>query len=115
MTLRAVLSIIAAEDLEIAEMDINTAFLHGDLIEEIYLQQPEGFIVAGKEHEVYRLHTSLYGLKQAPRTRNQKFNNFLIKFGLVASQSDPCVYYQPNGNDVIMVAIWVDDGLLASN
>ena len=75
------------------QIDVTTAFLQGELEEEIYLQQPEGFEVAGKENEVYRLHQSLYGLKQASRSWNQKFNDFLLKFGLVASQSDPCVYH----------------------
>jgi hypothetical protein len=62
-----VLGIVATMDLEIEQLDVKTAFLHGDLEEEIYMEQPEGFIVEGKEHQVCRLKKSFYGLKQAPR------------------------------------------------
>jgi hypothetical protein len=114
-SLRALLSIAAAEDLELLQMDVTTAFLHGDLEEELYLQQPDGFAVAGRESDVYRLHKSLYGLKQASRTWNQKFDKFLTTFGLTASPVDPCIYYFRDECEITIVAIWVDDGLLASN
>lgn len=114
-SLRAVLAIAGAEDLELLQMDVTTAFLHGELEEELYLHQPEGFAVKGRESEVYRLHKSLYGLKQASRTWNQKFDDFLTKFGLTASQADPCVYYLRDGPNITIVAIWVDDGLVASS
>ncbi len=114
-SLRAFLAIAATEDLELLQIDVTTAFLHGELEEELYLQQPEGFTVTGKESSVYRLHKSLYGLKQASRTWNQKFDDFLTRFGLTASLADPCVYYLREGCNITMVAIWVDDGLVASN
>jgi hypothetical protein len=65
--IRSVLSIVAAKELHLEQLDVKTAFLHGDLEEEIYMQQPEGFSVKGKEKLVGRLTKSLYGLKQAPR------------------------------------------------
>ena len=55
-----------ARDLELIKLDVKTAFLHGDLEEEIYMEQPKGFMVSGQEHLVCRLRKSLYGLKQAP-------------------------------------------------
>ncbi|KAL9273856.1 Retrovirus-related Pol polyprotein from transposon TNT 1-94-like protein, partial [Drosera capensis] len=66
-SIRTVLGLVAGLDLELEQLDVKTAFLHGDLEEEIYMVQPEGFEVKGKEHKVCRLRKSLYGLKQAPR------------------------------------------------
>ncbi len=64
-TLRVILSFIAANDLEMSQLDVKTAFLYGQLDEEIYLVQPEGFILSGQEDSVCHLHKCLYGLKQA--------------------------------------------------
>ena len=69
------LSIGAAEDLEIHQMDVKTAFLNGDLEEEIYMAQPEGFTEPGKEHLVCKLHKSLYSLKQSPRAWYHKIDS----------------------------------------
>ena len=88
-SLRTVLAIAAAKDLEMIQLDIKTAFLNGDLQEEIYMEQPEGFIIPGKETEVCKLLKSPYGLKQASRAWNQKFHAFIVKFGLTQSKADP--------------------------
>ena len=61
------LGLIASMNLEIEQLDVKTAFLHGDLEEEIYMEQPEGFIIKGKEHLLSRLKKSLYSIKQALR------------------------------------------------
>ena len=63
-------------------------FLHGDLDEEIYMQQPEGVVAPGKEHMVCKLNKSLYGLKQAPRQRYKKFDSFMCKSGFQRSEKD---------------------------
>ena len=65
-------------------MDIKTAFLNGDLDEEIYMLQPEGYIIPGKEHKVCKLNKSLYGLKQAPKQWNEKFDHALLKNGFLS-------------------------------
>ena len=66
-TVRVVLAMCATFDLHLEQLDVKTAFLHGELEEEIYMLQPEGFIETGKENLVCRLNKSLYGLKQVPR------------------------------------------------
>ncbi|RVW24726.1 Retrovirus-related Pol polyprotein from transposon TNT 1-94 [Vitis vinifera] len=71
----------ASMNLEIEQLDVKTAFLHGDLEEEIYMEQPEGFTIKGKEHLVCRLKKSLYGLKQAPRQWYKKFDSFMVEHG----------------------------------
>ena len=73
-SIRVVLGLTASLDLELEQLDVKTAFLHGDLNEEIYMSQPEGFEVKGKEHMVFKLKKSLYGLKQAPRQWYKKFD-----------------------------------------
>jgi hypothetical protein len=66
-SIRTILSLVAIKDLHLEQLDVKTAFLHGDLEEGIYMQQPHGYEVKGKENLVCKLKKSLYGLKQAPR------------------------------------------------
>ncbi|KAA0037118.1 putative glutathione S-transferase [Cucumis melo var. makuwa] len=75
-------------------MDVKTAFLNGDSEEEIYMEQPEGFIVHGQESKVCKLDKSLYGLKQAPKQWHEKFDNLLMSKGFKVNESDKCIYYK---------------------
>jgi hypothetical protein len=113
-TLRLMMSIIAAEDLEAVQMDIKTAFLYGQLEEEIYMVQPEGFVAPGQEDKVCRLHKCLYGLKQSSRVWGEHFTNFIKQQGLVQSEADPCLFSRTNGAERTFLVIWVDDGIVAS-
>jgi hypothetical protein len=112
-SLRTILSLAAAQDLELLQLDVKTAFLNGDIDEELYMDQPTGF----KEDSqmVCLLKKGLYGLKQASRAWNEKFNHFLIQYGFTRSNADSCVYFQRDENNITIIAIWVDDGLLCSN
>jgi hypothetical protein len=74
-------------------MDVKTAFLNGELEEEIYMTQPDGFVVDGYEDKVCKLYKSLYGLKQAPKQWHEKFNSTLISAGFSVNEADRCVYY----------------------
>jgi len=76
-SLRILFAIAALENWEIHSMDVKSAFLNGDLEEEIYMEQPSGFASPGQEHKVCRLHKSLYGLKQASRQWNAKIHDVL--------------------------------------
>ncbi|GJX61598.1 putative RNA-directed DNA polymerase [Tanacetum coccineum] len=89
-SIRVVLGLAASLDLEVEQMDVKTAFLHGDLDKEIYMEQPEGFQVKGKEDYVCRLQKSLYGLKQAPRQWYKKFESVIGKQGFRKTFSDHC-------------------------
>ena len=73
-----ILSLVEVEDLHLEQLDVKTAFLHGYLEEETYMQQPQGYEVKGKENLVCRLKKSLHGLKQSPRQWYLKFDKFMI-------------------------------------
>eukprot|EP00253_Pinus_taeda_P023224 PITA_23224 len=96
-------------------MDVKTTFLHGDLEEEIYMKQPEGFAVKGKKELVCKLKKSLYGLKQSPRKWYQKFDTFIRGLGFTRSKADHCVYFKLIGDRVIYLVLYVDDMLLVGN
>ncbi|GJR68625.1 putative RNA-directed DNA polymerase [Tanacetum coccineum] len=112
-SIRVVLGLAASLDLEVEQMDVKTAFLHGDLDKEIYMEQPEGFQVKGKEDYVCRLQKSLYGLKQAPRQWYKKFESVIGKQGFRKTFSDHCVFFQRFGDDdFIILLLYVDDMLI---
>ena len=97
-SIRTILSLVAAEDLHLEQLDVKTTFCPGDLEEEIYMQHPQGYEVNGKEELVCRLKKSLYGLKQAPRQWYLKFHRFMSKQGYTRCHSIHCVYLK-NKND----------------
>ena len=115
-SLRALLVIAAAQDLEIHQMDVRTAFLNGELEEDIYMEQPEGFVAPGSEAQlVYKLHRSLYGLKQAGRAWYKKIDSALSELGLKRTHSDNCVYVLHEASTIVYILLYVDDLLLISN
>ena len=73
-------------------MDVKSVFLNGMLDEEIYMKQPQGFIVAGMENKVCKLKKSIYGLKQASHTWNLQFHGFFLELGFKQTSSDAGVY-----------------------
>ncbi|KAL5842405.1 hypothetical protein ACOSQ3_013008 [Xanthoceras sorbifolium] len=112
-SIRAVLGLAASLDLEVEQMDVKTAFLHGDLEEEIYMEQPEGFKQKGNEDYVCRLKKSLYGLKQAPRQWYKKFESVMGEQGYKKTTSDHCVFVQKfSDDDFIVLLLYVDDMLI---
>ena len=80
--------IAAIHNLEIHQMDVKTAFLNGDLDEEIYMEQPEGFVVPGQEKKFCQLVKSLYGLKQAPMQWHEKFDSVMMTNGFKINECD---------------------------
>ena len=88
------LSLATTFDLEVEKMDVKATFLHGDLDEEIYMKQPEGFIVKGKKEMVCKLKKSIFGLKQSPKMWYQKFDTYTQGLGFVRSKVGHYVYYK---------------------
>jgi ATP-binding cassette subfamily B (MDR/TAP) protein 1 len=115
-TLRCVLALVAREDMDLVQMDVKTTFLHGDLHEEVYMQQPEGYIEKGKENLVCRLKKSLYGLKQAPRQWYHKFHSFMLSQGYRRSDVDHCLYTKrATDGSLLILVLYVDDMLIVGN
>lgn len=112
-SLRCILSIAAANDLDITQFDVCTAFLNGEIEEVIYMDQPLGFQDTLGGIRVCRLRKALYGLKQSSRVWNKKFDSFLKTFNLKASRADCCVYVS-HSSPKLIIAIWVDDGIVCS-
>jgi hypothetical protein len=109
------LFVSTAFDFEVEQMDVKTTFLHGDLEEEIYMQQPEGYAVKGKKELVCKLKKSLCGLKQSPRMWYQKFDTYMLELGFTRSKEDHCVYFKLIGDHLIYLVLYVDDILLIGN
>ena len=113
--IRILLAIAAFYDYEIWQMDVKTAFLNGYLDEDVYMNQPEGFIDPLNSNKVCKLKRSIYGLKQASRSWNKRFDEEIKKFGFVQNFDEPCVYQKFSGSNVTFLVLYVDDILLMGN
>ena len=114
-SIRVLLALVAMHDLELEQLDVKTAFLHGELQEDIYMQQPEGFVVEGKEDHVCLLKKSLYGLKQSSRQWYKRFDSFMVGSGYSRSSYDSCVYFRnTHDGSFIYLLLYVDDMLIAA-
>ena len=92
-------------------MDVKTAFLNGEF-EEIYMDQPDGFVANGQESKVCKLLKSLYGLKQASKQWHEKSDRTLTYAGFVVNEADKCVYYQYGEGEGVILCLYVDDILI---
>ncbi|GJZ65585.1 retrotransposon protein, putative, ty1-copia subclass [Tanacetum coccineum] len=113
--IRILIAIAAYYDYEIWQMDVKTAFLNGHLSEEVYMEQPEGFVNPKYPNHVCKLKRSIYGLKQASRQWNKRFDDEIKKFGFTQNPDEPCVYLKASGSYVAILILYVDDILLMGN
>ena len=113
-SIRSLLAIASQHGLVVHQMDVKTAFLNGELKEEIFMRQPEGFISQGEEMLVCKLKRSLYGLKQSAKCWNDELDRQLARMDFTQSDSDPCIYIRYSDNRIFIIAVYVDDIILAS-
>eukprot|EP00261_Vitis_vinifera_P039164 XP_019080407.1 PREDICTED: uncharacterized protein LOC109123862 [Vitis vinifera] len=111
-TVRVVFTIALSRNWAIKQLDVNNAFLNGDLQEEVFMQQPQGFIDEQNPNLVCRLHKALYGLKQAPRAWFEKLHRALLSFGFVSAKSDQSLFLRFTPNHITYVLVYVDDILV---
>jgi hypothetical protein len=112
-SIRLVLAIAASRHWEVHHMDVKSDFIHGDMKEEIYMEQPQGYV-----HDsslVCRLKKSLYGLKQAPRAWYAKMDSFLLSQGFHRCKSDPNVYMLHHDDSLLLIFLYVDDLLITGS
>ncbi|GJY30951.1 retrovirus-related pol polyprotein from transposon TNT 1-94 [Tanacetum coccineum] len=112
--IRIFLANAASKNMTVYQMDVKTAFLNGELKEEVYVSQPEGFVDPDRPHHVYRLKKALYGLKQAPRAWYDTLSKFLLAQGFSKGVVDPTLFIRKTGKHTLHVQIYVDDIIFAS-
>lgn len=92
-------------------MDVKTIFLNGK-IEEVHLEQPEGFVIHKAESHVCRLKKALYGLKQAPGAWYERIDHYLLELGFSKNEVDPNLYYKVINGELLILILYVDDLLI---
>jgi hypothetical protein len=108
-TIRLLLTLAVSYDWDIRQLDISNAFLHGHLTEEVYMEQPAGFVDQTQPTHVCKLHKAIYGLKQAPRAWYTRLSNFLLDLGFTASLVDTSLFIHISGSLKLFLLIYVDD------
>ena len=112
-SVHSVIALAVHNDMKLHQMDIKTAFLNGELSEEVFMKQPKGFVKVGEKDLVCRLKKSIYGLKQSPRCWNTALDSHLKKMKFVQTKADPCIYVFKDETETVIIAVYVDDILIA--
>nr|GEV76753.1 retrovirus-related Pol polyprotein from transposon TNT 1-94 [Tanacetum cinerariifolium] len=111
---RLFIAYVAPKSFTVYQMDVKTTFLYGPLKEEVYINQPDGFVVPYHPDKVYRLKKALYGLKQAPRAWYDELSKFLLSKGFFKGSIDPTLFITKHRGDILLVQIYVDDIIFGS-
>ena len=114
-TIRTAFALAGKLKLPVYQMDVKSAFLNGDLKEEVYVDQPPGFHKPHSDGKVYRLKKALYGLKQAPRAWNEKIDAFFQRTGFTRSSADPNLYIHKLKGLFTVIVLYVDDLIMTGN
>ena len=109
-SVRLLLPMAAMRSWPLFQLDIKNVFLHSDLAEEVYMEQPPGFIAYGESSLVYKLHCSLYGLKRSPLTWCSRFSSVAQEFGMIRSKTDHSVFYHHTSTgQCIYLIVYMND------
>lgn len=114
-TVRMIIAFAAQKGWKLYQIDVKSAFLHGELKEDVFVEQPEGYEKKGGEQMVYKLQKALYGLKQAPRAWFSRIESYFIKEGFESSPSEQTLFVKRKGGKILIVSIYVDDLLFTSD
>ncbi|GAA6058317.1 hypothetical protein JCM3770_003611 [Rhodotorula araucariae] len=114
-TIRYLFALSAAKKLEIVHFDFNTAFLNGKMTEEVYIKVPPGYPGAVKDGQVLKLIGSMYGTKQAPREWHKALDSLMARMNYRRSDADVCVFTKVVDGSLVIIAIYVDDGLILAS
>jgi hypothetical protein len=108
-SVRLLFALAAQKDWRVHHMDVKSAFLNGNLKEEVYVHQLQGFAILDKEGKVLRLRKALYGLRQAPMAWNANLDSTLKGMGFGQSPHEAAIYQRGNGGNALLVGVYVDD------
>jgi hypothetical protein len=114
-TIRMLLSLAALRGWEVFQLDVKSAFLHGELKEVVYIEQPEGYIRKGEEQKVYQLKKALYGLKQAPRAWYSRLEDYFAGEGFEKCSYEHTLFMKKEGGRFLVVSLYVDDLIFTGN
>jgi hypothetical protein len=114
-SIRSIIAIASAMGWKLHQMDVKTTFLNGVIEEEVYIEQPQGFVIHGKESHVCKLKKALYGLKQAPRAWYARIDGYLMSLGFTKSDVDPNLYYKVENGFPLILVLYVDDLFLTGD
>lgn len=102
-------------NLVINHLDVETAFLNGEIDQELHMEQPQGFISKDNTDKVCLLKKAIYGLKQSSRIWNQKVKIILQELSYTQSDYEPCIFFKKSKHCITIIALYVDDFLICSN
>lgn len=109
-TIRMLLALAACKGWEVFQLDVKSAFLHGDLKETVYVEQPEGYIKTGEEHKAYKLKKALYGIKQAPRAWYSRIEEHFLRSGFKKCSHEHTLFIKNEAEEgFLVVSLYVDD------
>ena len=108
-SIQTIIALASALGWRLLQMDMKTTFLNDEIEEEVYIEQPNGFVIHGKESHVCKLKKDLYGLKQAPRAWYARIDGYLMTLGFSKSVVDANLYYKVDNGESLILIVYVDD------